>query len=173
MPPWTETLLLFGRDDSEFYGQVAEELSSGFLEPAAWAKALGKSGGDEKRAKALYIEYRVKRLKAEASEERQRQAHEQRERRVREQRECRAREAAAREELRVRALVDGGELTPDLYTCPNCQFSGRLRIVERSDGCLCALLFLLFVIPAILYARKCGGYAGVCPNCSYRVVPRL
>ena len=149
-----------GRDDSEFYGQVAKELSSGFLEPAAWTEALAKSGGEENRAKALYIKLRVKRLKTEETAA------------VRVQREEEARKR--REERRVlTAGAARGQLTREVYKCPNCGFHGQLKIVERGDGCICVLLLLLLVIPGILYAAFSDGYSGVCPKCDCTVVPKF
>jgi hypothetical protein len=49
-----------------FYGAVAEEISSGRIEKATWAKAFAQSGADRQTAKSLYPRDRVKHLAADA-----------------------------------------------------------------------------------------------------------
>jgi hypothetical protein len=52
--------------DEKKYEQVFREVESGFRRDGLWAKALHKSRGNEQRAKALYIKYRVQSLNDEA-----------------------------------------------------------------------------------------------------------
>lgn len=47
------------------YEVVAEEIQAGQMRAGLWAKALAETQGDEKRAKAKYIEFRVQSLKDE------------------------------------------------------------------------------------------------------------
>ncbi len=51
-----------GRYD-EFYKTAYQEMSSANFEPASWAKAFAHASGDNEKAKALYIKYRVEQLK--------------------------------------------------------------------------------------------------------------
>jgi hypothetical protein len=50
----------------EFYDIVAGELRSRFIVDGLWVRAFSDAGGDEAKAKAIYIAYRVEQLKAEA-----------------------------------------------------------------------------------------------------------
>jgi hypothetical protein len=52
--------------DEQMYEIVVEELQSGVRRNGLWAKALAKSQGDESKAKALYISYRVQSLRDES-----------------------------------------------------------------------------------------------------------
>lgn len=52
--------------DEQMYEIVVEELQSGIRRNGLWAKALAKSEGDESKAKAFYISYRVQSLKDES-----------------------------------------------------------------------------------------------------------
>ena len=52
--------------DQTFYDIVAEELRSRFIVDGLWVRAFSDAGGDEARAKAIYISHRVEQLKAEA-----------------------------------------------------------------------------------------------------------
>ena len=51
-----------GRYD-DLYATAYQEMSSANLEPASWAKAFAHGAGDNEKAKALYIKYRVEQLK--------------------------------------------------------------------------------------------------------------
>ena len=51
--------------DQTFYDIVAEELRSRFIVDGLWVRAFSDAGGDEAKAKAIYIAYRVEQLKAE------------------------------------------------------------------------------------------------------------
>jgi hypothetical protein len=48
------------------YERVVNELESGQTRPGIWGKALADSEGDEQKARALYIKYRVQAIKDEA-----------------------------------------------------------------------------------------------------------
>lgn len=70
--------------EEQIYAQVVDELSKGQRRDGLWAKALSDSDGDETRAKALYIKYRVQSivdetvvLKESQRKEREAQAAEQ------------------------------------------------------------------------------------------------
>ena len=53
--------------EEKLYEQVLREVESGRRRDGLWAKALHKSGGNEQRAKSLYIKYRVRSLNDEAA----------------------------------------------------------------------------------------------------------
>ena len=59
--------LPFASNDEAFYGLVVDELESGGPRKGLWAKAMTQSGFEEKKARALYIQMRVKHLKKNAS----------------------------------------------------------------------------------------------------------
>ena len=52
--------------DQIFYDIVAEEIRSRLIVDGLWVRAFSESGGDEGKAKAIYIVHRVGQLKAEA-----------------------------------------------------------------------------------------------------------
>lgn len=56
------------RSDDRFYAVALAELDSEAKDPSIWGRALVDSSGDESKAKALYIKYRVKRMKSEMAE---------------------------------------------------------------------------------------------------------
>ena len=62
--------------DSKFYDQVASELQSGQPIPGLWTRAYAEVNGDEAKARALYIQYRVQQLRSEAEAERERRKYE-------------------------------------------------------------------------------------------------
>ncbi len=47
------------------YEQVFHEIETGLLKGGLWAKALQKSSGNEREAKALYIKYRLQSIRDE------------------------------------------------------------------------------------------------------------
>lgn len=49
-------------EDGKYYEIVWDEFERKEIDKAAWAKAYALSNGDMSKAKALYIQYRVKRL---------------------------------------------------------------------------------------------------------------
>lgn len=51
--------------EEQLYEQVVNELSSGHKRNGLWAKAFVDSGGEDEKAKALYIKYRVQSIKDE------------------------------------------------------------------------------------------------------------
>jgi hypothetical protein len=53
--------------DNKFYDQVAGELQNKTLIPGLWTKAYAVANGDEAKARALYIRYRVQHLAAETA----------------------------------------------------------------------------------------------------------
>lgn len=52
--------------EERIYELVMREIESGERRDGLWLKAIEKSGGDEKRAKVLYIKYRIQSMKDEA-----------------------------------------------------------------------------------------------------------
>ncbi len=60
--------------EDECYALVAVELKTGALQDVVWVKALAKARGDENKAKALYIRWRVADLAEKRSAGAQRQA---------------------------------------------------------------------------------------------------
>jgi hypothetical protein len=48
--------------EEEIYQQVHRELQNGMIREGLWAKALAKCGGDEEKAKSLYISFRAQSL---------------------------------------------------------------------------------------------------------------
>ncbi len=53
--------------EEQLYEYVAKEISAGIRRDGLWVKAVEKSLGDEAKAKALYIQFRVQSLKDEAA----------------------------------------------------------------------------------------------------------
>ena len=53
--------------DDKFYDEVARELQEKSIIPGLWTKAFAEMDGDEAKARALYIRYRVQQLAADAS----------------------------------------------------------------------------------------------------------
>ena len=51
--------------EEELYAEVLQELERGIRRDGLWAKAFAKSGANEEKAKALYIEFRVQALRDE------------------------------------------------------------------------------------------------------------
>ena len=51
--------------EEQLYEQVVNELASGKRRNGLWAKAIASSNGQDEKAKALYIQYRVQSLKDE------------------------------------------------------------------------------------------------------------
>ena len=51
--------------EEQLYEQVVNELASGQRRNGLWAKAIANSNGQDEKAKALYIQYRVQSLKDE------------------------------------------------------------------------------------------------------------
>lgn len=54
-----------GKKFDELYSVAFEELKSGNVDNATWAKAFAHCNGDEDKTRAHYIKYRVQRLKEE------------------------------------------------------------------------------------------------------------
>jgi len=65
--------------DDKFYDQVASELQNKTLIPGLWTRAYAEANGDDAKARALYIRYRVQQLAAEV--ERQHESVEQKRKR--------------------------------------------------------------------------------------------
>ncbi|MBI4190759.1 MAG: DUF4328 domain-containing protein [Betaproteobacteria bacterium] len=91
--------------EDDYYEQALGEIETGQTAKAMWARAIADAEGNDAKTKALYIRYRVEKLKASAAEEQARiEAEKLREQRRREaeQREddARRREAMKTEEER-------------------------------------------------------------------------
>ena len=52
--------------DQKFYDIVADEIRSRSIVDGLWVRAFSDAGGDEAKAKAIYIAHRVEQLKAQA-----------------------------------------------------------------------------------------------------------
>ena len=53
--------------DDKFYDRVAQELQEKPMVPGLWTKAFAEMDGDDAKARALYIRYRVQQLAADGS----------------------------------------------------------------------------------------------------------
>lgn len=60
--------------EESLYLQVVEELAAGHRRDGLWAKAIVNTDGDEQKAKALYIKYRVQSILDEAAVEAEKEA---------------------------------------------------------------------------------------------------
>ena len=58
------------------YAEAIREIEQGLRRDGLWGKAIADSEGDDKKAKGLYLKYRVQALKDELEQERQK-AYEQ------------------------------------------------------------------------------------------------
>ncbi|MDR3490715.1 MAG: hypothetical protein P4M12_01570 [Gammaproteobacteria bacterium] len=56
-------------NDTRLYDQVAKELNENALNPGLWTRAFAEMNGDEAKARALYIKYRVAQLGTNAHQE--------------------------------------------------------------------------------------------------------
>lgn len=52
--------------EEQLYGHVAQELKRGIRREGLWAKALADSDGNDEKAKALYLKYRVQSIRDES-----------------------------------------------------------------------------------------------------------
>jgi DNA-directed RNA polymerase subunit M/transcription elongation factor TFIIS len=95
--------------DDKFYDEVARELQGIPPIPGLWTKAYAEMGGDDAKARALYIKYRVANLKEE-----------ERNARIKLQRE---EEERKKEETRDRATMKLRLMT----ICKKCGFAGCMN----------------------------------------------
>jgi len=57
---------IINRDNDEFlYGEVLTEMDNGTIHKNLWAKAMAMSEGNDAKAKSLYMQYRVQKIKDE------------------------------------------------------------------------------------------------------------
>ena len=63
--------------DDKLYDEVARELQEKSMVAGLWTKAFAEMGGDDAKARALYIKYRVGQLRNKAALENERQKSEQ------------------------------------------------------------------------------------------------
>lgn len=125
--------------EESLYLQVAEELAAGHRRDGLWAKAIVNTDGDEQKAKALYIKYRVQSILDEAAVEAEREAEREEIRLQEEQRQKAKEEQAARQKQtiwkyksridRIASILDskGFEIKP-------CE--GYWEVYEPQGGCL-------------------------------------
>jgi hypothetical protein len=109
---------LKGVREDKFYEEVARELQDKPTIPGLWTKAFAEMGGDDAKARALYIKYRVAQLCNEAALENERQKSE-----------------TKRKEKETRLAIDAAK--------PPLKWSDKLANVLL--GCFCGGLSLLFV----------------------------
>ena len=125
--------------EESLYLQVAEELAAGHRRDGLWAKAIVNTDGDEQKAKALYIKYRVQSILDEAAVEAEKEAELEEIRLQEEQRQKAREEQTARQKQtvskyksridRIASILDskGFELKP-------CQ--DYWEVQEPQGGCL-------------------------------------
>lgn len=87
--------------EDKYYEQALEEMVTGQTAKAMWARAIADSEGNDAKAKALYIRYRVEKLKALAAEEQARVEADKRDEQARRKAEQRDEEAQRREEKKT------------------------------------------------------------------------
>jgi len=57
--------------------------------------------------------------------------------------------------------------------CPRCGHVGRPIRKPRGNLLLLVALFLLYIIPGLLYAVAFSGYKGVCAKCRSKLIDRM
>ena len=97
--------------NQRFYDIVAEEIRSRLVVDGIWVRSFSEAGGDDTKARAIYIAYRVEQLKAEeaaaratAVERAQAEVRREQEQRKRVKREAREKRTREREAERLRPL---------------------------------------------------------------------
>jgi predicted RNA-binding Zn-ribbon protein involved in translation (DUF1610 family) len=133
-------------DENRHYAMVADEISTGRIDRALWAKALAHSNGEDTAAKGAYIRYRVEQLEKEEAIFLAKQKEQQR----KEQMEKAARAA----EQRITVSMD----------CPKCGHSTAKK-EPRGDLGIGILLCFLMIVPGLIYALLCSGFRYTCTNC--------
>lgn len=66
------------KTEEQLYAVVVDEIERNEINKALWAKALADSDNDENKTRALYIKYRVQKLKDEISDNQEAQRQQQR-----------------------------------------------------------------------------------------------
>ena len=104
--------------EEQYYEAVVDELQQGIKRSGLWAKALAKSNGDEGKAKALYISYRVQSIKDEMklsdamreqeikAEKLRKQAKIERRKQVEAERAIKEEEAKKKQEIKEQIEID-------------------------------------------------------------------
>ena len=125
--------------EETLYLQVVEELAAGHRRDGLWAKAIVNTDGDEQKAKALYIKYRVQSILDEAAIEAEKEAeleeirlHEEQLKKAEEDRAARQKQTIWKYKSRIDRIASileskGFELKP-------CQ--GYWEVYEPQGGCL-------------------------------------
>lgn len=151
---------------AQIYEQIGQEVESGQLSRGLMARATGESGGDPNRAKSLYIKYRFKEIASAHEREQAQRLREEETQRLRQEAEKKRREEAERAD-REREDASG------IYRCPQCQRQGQITVQARGNDSVGCLLFLLGIVPGVIYALTHVGFKGVCPNCGAVIRERL
>ncbi len=133
----------------EVYRIVGEEMARRELHPGPMARAVQEAQGRSELIDSLYVKFRHEELLR----------HFER--------------AAAEQDARTTNDEQMRQIKPSLVACPNCGHHGEPLVKERGNGALCVLLFLLGIVPGIIYAIDRRGYMGVCGNCGQMVVERI
>jgi hypothetical protein len=114
------------------YSAVLQEVQSGQRRDGLWAKALQQSKFNETEAKAIYIGLRVQSLKDEIELDN----FERKKREVAELQKASSIKAPPREQKLVAGadslgirIPPGAKHTDEVYSCNNCDYSGKLFIV--------------------------------------------
>lgn len=101
--------------DEPLYEMVGKELQSGDHVLSTWTRAFADSGGDENKARALYIQLRVERLRIE-----------RREKQLDAERQSKSKAQLAEEE-RAEARLDGAAQAATPRFCSHCGSPNGLR----------------------------------------------
>ena len=133
-------------EDDKFYEEVARELQDKPMIPGLWTKAIAETGGDDPKARALYIRYRVQQLAAN---------------------EARRQESVEQKHKREIALIkDRFSYLRDLKydddeRTPNSHFDGNLSILSHPVNSSIVADALGVPGAAIIIAIRSGKIAGV------------
>lgn len=148
--------------DQHHYDIVAGELQQRVLKPGLWARAIAESGGDEEKARAFYIRFRVTELKDEERERTSRMAQEAKAFAHRHQleQELRSHEKEIVIRKTQRDIRDGKAVV--------CTACGRECAPQRLDKgflVIAAGLSLCCVVPGVLYLLFAKGHIFRCEHC--------
>ena len=149
---------MLNRRDAErsAFEQVAAEVARGEFVTWVMAKAAADAGGDEARAKSLYMRYRADELLADG-------------RKAALQEQGRALAAiAAKPVAKAKELWHAISLpqATKQYNCKGCGAVTNGTRVARGDELVALGLLLLGIIPGVIYIAARHGYKLVCDKCN-------
>lgn len=126
----------------QLYGQVAAEIATGQIDPALWAKALAHSGGGENATRSYYIRFRVEQLDLAFNVA---------------LKQIRSQERELVQRLKSNVAV----------RCKQCGEEVTAKVEPRGDATVCIALYLLFIVPGLIYTLRYSGSRFSCPRCLY------